>query len=80
MAKTVAISDDVHILITKKQTEIFEKYRVTVRISDLTNTLLKNSIDRSEEFLCLGNGCSQPNTEERIDTKVKNVQDSISVV
>jgi hypothetical protein len=71
MAKTIAISDDVHILITKKKTEIFEKYRISVRISDLTNLILRNGVDRSEEFLSLGSVCSPSNTEGHVDTKQK---------
>ena len=49
MSKTVAISDDIHILITKKQTEMFEKYRITTRISDLVNLAIKFGIDNAIE-------------------------------
>lgn len=49
MSKTVAISDEMHIIITKKQTEIFEKYRVTARISDLVDKAIKFGIDNAAE-------------------------------
>ncbi len=56
MGKTIAISEDIHALVIKKQAEIFEKYRVTIRISDLTDIILKNCIDKSEELLGLNDG------------------------
>lgn len=54
MSKTVAISDDAHSVITKKQEEIYKKYRVKVRISDLVNVIVINNIDKAEELLGIG--------------------------
>lgn len=45
MSKTVAISDDIHILITEKQLELFKKYRISVKISDITEAAIKYGID-----------------------------------
>ena len=50
MGKTVAISDDIHILLVKTQTEIFEKSRATVRIADLTNLAIKYGIDKARKI------------------------------
>lgn len=44
MSKTVAISDDIHILIVKKQIELYEKYGVSVKLSDITEIVLKNCV------------------------------------
>lgn len=49
MGKTVSISDDIHILVTKKKADIFEKYRITVRISDIVNASIKYGIDNAIE-------------------------------
>lgn len=49
MSKTIAISDDIHILITEKQLELFKKYRINVKISDITEAAIKygiNSVDK----------------------------------
>lgn len=45
MSKTVAISDEVHMLISKKQF-IREKYKIYLNISDIANFVLKNNIDK----------------------------------
>ncbi len=47
MSKTVAISDDNHTAIVKKQTYIFEEYGISVRISDLTNAAIRLGIDKA---------------------------------
>lgn len=44
MPKTVAISDDTHILITEKRLELFKKYRIDVKISDITDAAIKYGI------------------------------------
>lgn len=65
MGKTVAISDDVHLLITKKQISIFEKYRISVRISDIVNTAIKCGIDHAvEAFTPNGNTPKLDDIEE----------------
>ncbi len=51
MSKTVAISDDVHILIAEKQIEIFKKYRISVKLSDITDAAIKCGIDRVDKVL-----------------------------
>ena len=48
-SKTVAISDEIHILLVKTQTEIFEKKRATVRLSDLTNLAIECGIGTVRE-------------------------------
>jgi hypothetical protein len=55
MSKTVAISDDLHTIIMKKKTELFEKHRVTVRISDLTDLAIKFGIEDAVHA-CTPNG------------------------
>lgn len=55
MGKTVAISDDMHILVSKKKTELFEKYKISVRIADIVNNAVKYGVDRScDEFIPKG--------------------------
>jgi hypothetical protein len=55
MGKTVAISDDIHTLVSKKKTELFEKYKISVRIADLVNKSIKHGIDKAyEEFVPQG--------------------------
>ena len=49
MPKTVAISDDVHILIIEKQLELFKKYRVSVKIADLTEAAIKHGIENVDK-------------------------------
>lgn len=44
MPKTVAISDDTHTLISEKKLELFKKYRITIKISDITDAAIKNGI------------------------------------
>ena len=48
-SKTVGISDEIHILLVKTQTEIFEKSRATVRISDLANLAIEHGIGKVRE-------------------------------
>lgn len=51
MGKTVAISDDMHTIVSKKRTELFEKYRISVRIADIVNKSIKHGIDKAcEDF------------------------------
>lgn len=52
--KTVIIPDDVHTLIVKKQIEIKEKYRITLRITDMTAVGMRSVIDRIEKLFNLG--------------------------
>lgn len=55
MGKTVAISDDMHTLVSKKKTELFEKYRISVRISDIVDKSIGHGIDKAcEEFVPQG--------------------------
>jgi hypothetical protein len=55
MGKTVAISDDMHTLVSKKKTELFEKYKISVRIVDLVNKAIKYGVDKAyEEFVPQG--------------------------
>lgn len=70
MGKTVAIYDDVHILITKKQADIFEKYRITVRISDLVNVAIKYGIDNAVETF----------TPNGVTQKLKTIDDELEQV
>lgn len=49
--KTLAISEEVHFLIAKKQLEIREKYKIHIKISDIANFILKNNIDQIEDIL-----------------------------
>lgn len=79
MSKTVAISEDTHLLIVKKQTEIFEKYRVSVRISDLANTILRKFIDRAEEVLGLrGEDESQLSVVDNVETRKNGSERGVS--
>lgn len=54
ITKNVIIYDDAHKLIINKQTEIFEKYRVSLKISDMASIISKNFIDKIEELFRLG--------------------------
>lgn len=54
ITKNVIIYDDAHKLIIDKQTEIFEKYRVNLKISDMASIISKNFIDKTEELFMLG--------------------------
>lgn len=55
MGKTVAISDDMHTIVSKKKTELFEKYKISVRISDIVNKAIKYGVDKAcEEFIPKG--------------------------
>lgn len=45
MPKTVAISDDTHILVNGKQLELFSKYRVTAKIADIVDAAIKYGIN-----------------------------------
>lgn len=54
MSKTVAISDEVHILISKKQLDMREKYKIYLKISDIANFILKNNIDKLEDIIRSG--------------------------
>lgn len=49
MSKTVAISDDMHILITEKQLELFKKYRISAKISDITEAAMRYGIDNVDD-------------------------------
>lgn len=51
MGKTVAISDDIHTLVSEKKTELFEKYKISVRIADIVNKSIERGVDKAcEEF------------------------------
>lgn len=55
MGKTVAISDDIHTVVSKKKTELFEKYRISIRISDIVDKAIAHGIeDACEEFVPKG--------------------------
>lgn len=54
MSKTVAISDEVHILISKKQLDMREKYKIYLKISDIANFILKDNIDKLEDIIRSG--------------------------
>lgn len=51
MPKTASIQDDIHTLIVEKQKEIFNKYRVYIRISDIIAMCIRNSISNIEETI-----------------------------
>jgi hypothetical protein len=55
MGKTVAISDDMHTLVSKKKTELFEKYKISVRIADIVDKSIEYGVDKAcEEFVPKG--------------------------
>ncbi len=51
MSKTVAISNDIHIRIVEKQTEIRKKYRVELKISEIVDMAIDNGIDNVDKIL-----------------------------
>lgn len=51
MAKTVAIDEDVHGSVIRKQEEICKKYKAKVKISDIINVIMRTYIDKTEECL-----------------------------
>ena len=59
MPKTVAISDDIHILITEKQLELFKKHRISVKISDITEVAIKYGIDNVDNVFVPGSKTSK---------------------
>ena len=56
MSKTVAISEDIHIEITKKKTYLLEEYGLTVRISDLTDRAIRLGINNAVNSFVPNNG------------------------
>ena len=53
--KTVAISDEVHTMVSKKKTELFEKHKANVRIADIVDRSIVHGIDKAcEEFVPKG--------------------------
>lgn len=67
MPKTVAISDDVHILITEKQLELFRKYRVSAKIADLTEAAIKYGINNVDKVFVHGDMISKLKIVEEKD-------------
>lgn len=51
MTKTVAIDDDVHMLVYEKQLDIKKRYGINLKISFIINSILRNYIDKLEEIL-----------------------------
>ena len=51
--KTISISDDAHEVIINKQKEIYDKYKVKVRIFDLVSIIILDDIDNAEKLLGL---------------------------
>ena len=77
MGKTVAISDDIHILLVKTQTEIFEKSRATVRIADITNLAIECGINRAREIYGINKPVEIPT---RNNKKPKIIEDNVDVI
>ena len=73
MTKTVIISDDDHALIVAKQREIYKKYRVSLRIVDITSAMIRYSIDKIEELFSLGE-YGVPKFS-KVEEKIKNASD-----
>lgn len=71
MSKTIAVSDNTHVLIVEKQMEIYKKYRVNVRIFDIADIILKNFIDKTEELLGLRSKESKENERTIEDIEIK---------
>lgn len=67
MSKTVAISDDIHILITEKQLELFKKYRVSVKIADLTEAAIKYGINNVDNIFVPSSAISKLKLVEEKD-------------
>lgn len=51
MARTVSIHDNTHILIIKKQTEMLEKHKLNLRISDIIGIIMERHIGELENDL-----------------------------
>ena len=51
--KTISISNDAHKAITDKQDEIYEKYKVKVKIYDLVSIIILDDINNAEKLLGL---------------------------
>ena len=77
MAKTVSILDDVHTLIVRKQIDIFEKYKVKVKISDLIGVIIKDGISKSERLLFLGRKQPDIISPDIRNTEIKREEEEI---
>lgn len=49
MPKTVQISDETHGLIKKRRDEIYNTYKINLKISDIADRLIRNGTDKIEE-------------------------------
>ncbi len=49
MPMTVSISDDAHSLIAEKKLDLFKKYRISVKLSEITDVAIKHGIDSVDE-------------------------------
>ena len=68
MGKTVAISDDIHTMVSKRKTELFEKYKISVRIADIVNKSIKHGIDKAcEEFIPKGEEFIPKGEEKKLE-------------
>lgn len=54
MAKTVSISEKIHLLILEKQMNILRKYGKNVRIYDVVNAVLKRHLNDKDVEIELG--------------------------
>ncbi len=64
MSKTVAISEDMHLKITKMKTYLYEEYGMSVRIADLTDRAIKLGIDGALNSFVPNNGIKIINKED----------------
>lgn len=51
MPKSIAISDETHLLIKQKEIELEKKYGRTIKISSITDTILRKNLDNVEDYL-----------------------------
>lgn len=51
MSKTVHIDDDVHMLITQKQSEIKEKYNVSLKLSYMVSSIIREYVHDMDDIL-----------------------------
>jgi hypothetical protein len=51
MSKTVHIDDDAHTLVTEKQSEIKEKYNVSLKLSYMVSSIIKEYVHGMEDIL-----------------------------
>jgi hypothetical protein len=51
MSKTVHIDDDAHTLVTKKQSEIKKKYNVSLKLSYMVSSIIREYVHGMEDIL-----------------------------